>query len=123
MGIEIVEDAITDARHNAKVNGVEDKCVFVASSAEKAFIQHPDLYEKLQDLELVIVDPPRDGMHPGMITFLEKLRTEHQFTLLYISCNPVTMARDIQLLHQAGFSTKALQPVDMFPHTHHIEMI
>ena len=100
VGIEIVEDAITDARHNAKINGVEDQCVFLASSAEKAFAQHPELYEKLQDLELVIVDPPRDGMHPSMIDFLQKLRLDHAFKLLYISCNPVTMARDIQLLHQ-----------------------
>jgi 23S rRNA (uracil1939-C5)-methyltransferase len=70
------------------------------------------------------VDPPRDGLHKDIIKFLKNLKGQVDFDLLYISCNPVTLARDVQLLLESGkFNLKILQPVDMFPHTHHIENI
>ena len=98
VGIEIVEDAITDARHNAKINGLEDKVIFLANPAEKAFTQHPEIMEKLDNLGLVIIDPPRDGLHKTVVQTLCELKKESDFKLLYISCNPVTMMRDIELL-------------------------
>lgn len=123
MGIEIVEDAITDARHNAKINGLENKVTFLANPAEKAFTQNPEIKDKLNNLGLVIIDPPRDGLHKNVVQMICDLKKESDFKLLYISCNPVTMVRDIELLVQEGFMIKEIQPVDMFPQTHHIECI
>jgi tRNA/tmRNA/rRNA uracil-C5-methylase (TrmA/RlmC/RlmD family) len=98
IGIEIVEDAITDARHNAKINGLEDKVIFLANPAEKAFIKTPEIKDKIKDLGLVIIDPPRDGLHKNVVQMICDLKKESDFKLLYISCNPVTMVRDIELL-------------------------
>jgi len=123
VGVEIVEDAITDARHNAKINWLENKCFFVASPAEKMLIKFPELEEKIKNVGLVIIDPPREGLHPNVINYLWELKKEYNFKLLYISCNPITMARDIELLLQEGFKFKEIQPCDLFPSTHHIEDI
>ncbi|MFA6255706.1 MAG: class I SAM-dependent RNA methyltransferase [Candidatus Absconditabacterales bacterium] len=123
VGIEIVQEAITDAGYNAKINGLEDKVIFLANPAEKAFTQTPEIKEKLKTLGLVIIDPPRDGLHKNVVQMICDLKKESDFKLLYISCNPVTMVRDIELLIQGGFSIKEIQPVDMFPQTHHIECI
>ncbi len=121
--IEIVEDAITDARYNAKINGLEHKVTFLANPAEKAFIQYPEIKKTLENLGLVIIDPPRDGLHKNVVQMICDLKKESDFKLLYISCNPVTMVRDIELLIAGWFSIKEIQPVDMFPQTHHIECI
>jgi len=123
VGIEIVEEAITDARHNAKINGIEDKVTFLANPAEKAFTTNPEIKDKLHNLGLVIIDPPRDGLHKNVVEMICDLKKASDFKLLYISCNPVTMVRDIELLIAWGFSIKEIQPVDMFPQTHHIECI
>lgn len=123
VGIEIVEEAITDARYNAKINGIEDKVVFLANPAEKAFTQTPEIKDKIHNLGLVIIDPPRDGLHKNVVQMICDLKKQSDFKLLYISCNPVTMVRDIELLIAGGFSIKEIQPVDMFPQTHHIECI
>ena len=100
VGIEIVEDAITDARYNAKINGLEDNVLFLANPAEKAFITNPEIKDKLHNLGLVIIDPPRDGLHPNVVKTICDLKKESDFKLLYISCNPVTMVRDIELFIQ-----------------------
>jgi len=72
---------------------------------------------------VVVIDPPREGLHPNVIDRIANLKKEYPFKLLYISCNPVTMARDIELFIEKGFTCKEVQPVDLFPHTHHIEDI
>lgn len=123
IGVEIVEEAITDARHNAKINGLEEQVLFFANPAEKAFTQSPEIKWKLNNLGLVIIDPPRDGLHKNVVQMICDLKKESDFKLLYISCNPVTMVRDIELLIAGGFNIKEIQPVDMFPQTHHIECI
>ncbi len=123
VGIEIVEEAIVDAWHNAKISLGDQEVFFADTPAEKAFTTVPEITQKLEDLWLVVVDPPRDGLHKNVITTLAELKKEHDFKLLYISCNPVTMARDIELLLEQWFSIKQIQPVDMFPQTHHIETI
>jgi len=123
VGIEIVEEAITDARYNAKINGMEDKVIFLANPAEKAFVQTPEIKDKLNNLGLVIIDPPRDGLHKNVVQMICDLKKESEFKLLYISCNPITMVRDIELFAKWGFNVKEIQPVDMFPQTHHIECI
>ena len=72
--VEIVEKAIIDARYNAKINGVEDKCYFVASPAEKMLINFPELKEKIQNIWLVVIDPPREWLHPNVIKYLSDLK-------------------------------------------------
>jgi 23S rRNA (uracil1939-C5)-methyltransferase len=79
--------------------------------------------EKMNTVWLIVVDPPREWLHPDVCTFLNNLRQDYAFQLIYISCNPVTLARDLDLLVQGGRWLETLQPVDMFPHTHHVEMI
>ena len=123
IGIEIVPEAIADAWYNAKINGLENQVLFVADPAEKALTTNPELRVKIKDIGLVIVDPPRDGLHKNVVNFLGELKKEQDFKLLYISCNPITMVRDIELLLTHGFQIKKIQPVDMFPQTHHIECI
>jgi len=116
IGIEVVAEAIEDARLNAAVNGL-DHCKFFAGDAEKIctdafFAEHgrPDV---------IITDPPRAGMTEKLIRQLLKMRAPK---VVYVSCNPATQARDLQLLDEAYRITR-LQPVDMFPHTHHIENV
>lgn len=124
IGIEIVEDAIRDANMNADINGLEKQSFFVASPCEKVLNRFPELEEKIKNIGVIIVDPPREWLHPNVIEWIWKLKQEYKFKLLYISCNPVTMARDIEILiKEKWFKTKEVQPVDMFPHTHHIENI
>lgn len=122
IGIEIVPQAIQDAQYNASINGLWEQSTWYAGKAEQV-VKLPAIANQLAQLSLVVVDPPRDGMHPDMITFLLHLKTQYQYKLCYISCNPVTLARDINLLYTGGMKTQYLQPVDMFPHTHHVEMI
>ena len=122
-GIEIVEDAVKDAHFNAKINGFEEHASFYAGKAEDLLRQWviDDTFFVWGDL--VVVDPPREGLHARVVDFLVTLNKRYPFKLLYISCNPVTMARDIQLLVEWGFRCGDLHPVDMFPHTHHIEVV
>ncbi|MDR0859763.1 MAG: methyltransferase domain-containing protein, partial [Candidatus Peribacteria bacterium] len=123
IGIEIVEDAIVDAQENAKINGLENQSFFVASPAEKALENFPELEEKIKNLGVVVIDPPRDGLHKNVIEWIADLKKTSDFKLLYISCNPVTMARDVELFLEKGFKLKEVQPLDMFPHTQHCECI
>ncbi len=120
-GIEIVPDAIQDAIYNAGINAIK-KSYFIAGKAEMLLEQDPAFAQACDETECIIVDPPRDGLHKNVVHFLNALRAKKQFKLLYISCNPVTLARDIDMLSEQ-FKVRIMQPVDMFPHTHHIENI
>lgn len=120
--IEIVEEAIIDARNNAKINNI-DKVLFVAGPAEKILTTNTEIKEKITNLWLVVIDPPRDGLHKNVVKMLAEMKKESDYKLLYISCNPVTMARDIELFLAEGFKVRQIQPVDMFAQTHHIECI
>ena len=122
--IEIVEDAIRDANVNANINGLGEQSFFVASPCEKVLSRFPELAEKIKNIGVVIIDPPREWLHPNVIEWIWNLKKEYKFKLLYISCNPITMARDVEMLvSDRWFNTKEIQPVDMFPHTHHIENV
>lgn len=123
VGIEIVEEAIVDAKHNADINGLSDKTDFFAGKAEQLVFREPKVKEILADMWLVVVDPPRDGMHKSMITFLKTIKQYYACPLLYISCNPVTLARDLELLAEQWWEIETVQAVDMFPHTYHVETI
>lgn len=123
LWIEIVEEAIKDANHNAEINWIEENCKFVASPSEKTLSNYPELQNDLKNIWLIIVDPPRDWLHKNVINWIESLRKDNNFKILYISCNPSTMARDIEIFIEKWFNLKSLQPLDMFPQTHHIETV
>lgn len=124
IGIEIVPEAIADAQYNAKINHLSDRCVYHVWKAEKVIKQWVVDDDFFVGWDVIVVDPPREGMHKDVVQFLIDLKRKHAYRLLYISCNPNTMARDMWLLIDSGqFNLSALQPVDMFPHTHHIEVI
>ncbi len=120
--VEIVPEAIIDANHNAKINGLDWKSSFFSMPAEQ-FSTWEDTKEYCQNLGLVVIDPPRDWLHKNVVKFIADLKQENKFKLLYISCNPITMVRDIQLFQEFWFTLWKVQPVDMFPQTHHIEVI
>ncbi|MFH1537760.1 MAG: 23S rRNA (uracil(1939)-C(5))-methyltransferase RlmD, partial [bacterium] len=115
VGVESVEEAVRDARFNAEANGVGN-VQFVAGAAEKV------LGEVLEagKPDLVVADPPRAGIHPKALKALLK---NPPARMVYVSCNPSTLARDLQSLTESGYSLKAVHPIDMFPHTAHVESV
>ncbi|MDD4960641.1 MAG: 23S rRNA (uracil(1939)-C(5))-methyltransferase RlmD [Candidatus Marinimicrobia bacterium] len=118
-GFELVEDAVRNAKRNAVQNGVEN-CAFFTADLDRFLQQNPELIAGLEKPDLVIVDPPRSGLNPKFLQQLIGLRPPR---IVYVSCNPATQARDIVLLSEAGYRTEKIQPVDMFPHTAHIESV
>ncbi|MFA6617926.1 MAG: 23S rRNA (uracil(1939)-C(5))-methyltransferase RlmD [Candidatus Neomarinimicrobiota bacterium] len=119
IGFEVVKDAVKNAKMNAKRNKVEH-CRFFEADLNK-FLQHKqELITKLNKPDLAIVDPPRAGLNPKFIKQLIDLKAP---SIIYVSCNPSTQARDIELLCEAAYKVEKIQPVDMFPHTAHIETV
>ncbi len=116
IGVEAVPDAITAAKENAQLNGIENVEFYVGDMKNvfnDAFIaQHgqPDV---------VITDPPRDGMHKDVVAQLIKIKADR---IVYVSCNSATQARDLALLDEY-YKVERVQPVDMFPQTHHVENV
>ena len=116
VGIEYVEEAIADARLNAKCNGF-DNTVFYAGDMAKVLT--PEFIAANGRPDVVVTDPPRAGMHESVVRQL--LQTAPR-KIVYVSCNPATQARDLQLLSER-YRIGRIQPVDMFPHTQHVENI
>lgn len=116
VGVETVPEAIEDAVLNMNLNGIKNTH-FYAGSSER--ILSDEFLKENGRPDIVITDPPRAGMHKDVVQFL--LRAEPQ-KIVYVSCNPVTQARDIQLLEEKYKLIKA-RPVDMFPHTYHVENV
>jgi len=116
VGLEYIPSAVADAFENAGLNGI-DNVDFMAGDIAK--ILDDDFFEKHGRPEVIITDPPRSGMHEKVIRQILAARPEK---VVYISCNPATQARDIQLLSE-HYEVLAVQPVDMFPHTQHVENI
>lgn len=115
VGIELEPSAVTAARENAVLNGIEN-ARFYCASAQEIMKDKPEIF---RELDCAIVDPPRAGLHKKAIKYL----IEFDFPkLTYISCNPATFARDADILRQAGYKITKVIPVDMFPHTLHIEL-
>ena len=116
IGIEHVPEAIEDAKVNAEINGI-DNTLFFAGDMKDMLTQ--EFINEYGRPDVIITDPPRAGMHQDVvdvILFAEPKR------IVYVSCNPATQARDLQLL-DVKYKVKAVQPVDMFPHTHHVENV
>jgi tRNA/tmRNA/rRNA uracil-C5-methylase (TrmA/RlmC/RlmD family) len=116
IGVDIVEEAIKDARRNAAINGLHT-IQFIPLDVGKFLKEHPDLEGKIAAL---ILDPPRAGIAPKT---LQKVINLGAKVIVYISCNPSTQARDASLLIDAGYSIENYSLVDQFPHTGHIESI
>lgn len=115
---ESVEAAVNDAEENAKLNEIKN-VNFITADLYKSFL--PIVEEKKLPIpNLVILDPPRGGMHKNTIDDVIKLDPGK---LVYVSCNPATQVRDIKLFSEAGYKLIKIKPVDMFPHTYHIENV
>ncbi|MBB6215854.1 23S rRNA (uracil1939-C5)-methyltransferase [Anaerosolibacter carboniphilus] len=115
-GIEIVDAAIEDAKENARINGVENAEFFVGKAEEVV----PRLYKKGITADVVVVDPPRKGCEEEVLDTIVKMNPKR---VVYVSCNPSTLARDLKYLDERGYRTVEVQPVDMFPHTTHCEAV
>ena len=115
-GVESVEEAVKNARSNALLNDLRN-CIFIAGDAEEVL---EDLCTEIQSAEVVVLNPPRSGCHPQVLKVVAALQPR---TLIYVSCNPETLANDLNLLHSLGYAADAVQPVDMFPQTAHVETV
>jgi 23S rRNA (uracil1939-C5)-methyltransferase len=112
IGMEIVESAVLDARRNCQANGIEN-CEFVLGDIRDSLALltiHP---------EVMVIDPPRAGMHQDVLSRVLEIGAER---IVYVSCNPATLARDLALM-QERYHIAEIQPVDMFPHTYHVESV
>jgi len=116
IGIEYVQEAIDDAVENAKINEIENTHFFAGDMKD---LLTPEFFALHGTPDVIITDPPRAGMHPKVV---ETMLNANAPKIVYVSCNPATQARDIQLL-SSKYKVTALQPVDMFPHTHHVENV
>ncbi len=116
IGVDVIDDAINDAKENALLNNINHASFFCGDVIE---ICNDAFFNLHGRPNVIIVDPPRAGLHAKLIQKLIEIAPEK---IIYVSCNVATQARDLQLLSEK-FSVKKLQPVDMFPHTHHIECV
>ena len=118
-GIELVESSITNARMNAEANGISN-CEFIAGDLKDLLTTDVGWKEERKKPDVLIIDPPRSGMHPKAVEEVGRMQVPR---VIYVSCNPATLARDLQMLVPFGYAVEKVQPVDMFPHTYHIECV
>lgn len=115
-GIEYIPEAIEDAQANAQANGADNVAFFAGDIKD---VLTPEFMERQGKPHVVVLDPPRAGVHPDILNVLLEMAPQR---MVYVSCNPSTQARDLALL-QPLYTIQHVQPLDMFPHTHHIENI
>ena len=116
VGLDVVPEAIRDAKANVALNNVSN-CTFMQGDAGKLF--NESFVARYGKPDVIVVDPPRTGLHPAVVEQLAQLRTGR---LVYVSCNPQTMARDIAML-DGVYRLDRVRPVDQFPQTHHVEAV
>jgi len=116
IGIEHIEEAIEHARKNARLNKIKNTD-FVSGNMSDVF--NDELIEKHGKPDVIVADPPRAGMHPKVLNQLRKAKADK---IVYVSCNPATQSRDIEMLSDI-YKLTAANPVDMFSHTHHVENV
>ena len=116
IGIEYVPEAIEDAKVNSDINGIENTLFFAGDMKD---ILTDDFIAKYGRPDVIITDPPRAGMHPDVVKTILNTAPER---IVYVSCNPATQARDLQMMDE-GYLVAEVQPVDMFPHTPHVENV
>jgi len=115
-GIEIVKESILSAEENQKENKIKN-ANFHLGSVENIF---PKLYKKGIKADIVIIDPPRKGCEESVLTTIKEMNPRK---IVYVSCNPSTLARDLRILQEGGYNINEIQPVDMFPHSVHVETV
>ena len=116
IGIEYVPEAIEDAKVNSQVNGIENTLFFAGDMKD---ILTDEFIAEYGRPDVIITDPPRAGMHPDVVKTILNAAPDR---IVYVSCNPATQARDLQLM-DANYKVAEVQPVDMFPHTPHVENV
>ena len=116
IGVEVIEDAIEDAKKNAALNNIGHASFFAGDVIK---ICNDDFFAAHGRPDVIITDPPRAGMHEKLVIKLLEIAAPR---IVYVSCNTATQARDLSLLSEK-YSVEKVQPVDMFPHTHHIECV
>lgn len=119
-GVDIVPTAIEDAHVNAISNGVTN-ATFVEGNLER--LRKDGTLAGHSDVDVIVVDPPRAGLHPDLLKFIARSKARR---IIYVSCNPASQVRDIQMLRNlvpGAFRVTRIEPVDMFPHTHHVECV
>lgn len=116
FGVEIVPQAIEDARRNAELNGIENT-EFAVGEAEVVI---PNWYKEGNTADVLVVDPPRKGCDEALLQTIIEMKPKK---VVYVSCNPATLARDLRILEDGGYKTIEVQPVDMFPQTTHCEAV
>ncbi|WP_100330222.1 23S rRNA (uracil(1939)-C(5))-methyltransferase RlmD [Bacillus xiapuensis] len=115
-GVEIVPEAIEDAKRNARLNGITN----VEFSVGKAEMVIPHWYKQGMTADVLVVDPPRKGCDEALLQTIMEMKPKR---VVYVSCNPSTLARDLRVLEDGGYKTLEIQPVDMFPMTTHVECV
>jgi 23S rRNA (uracil1939-C5)-methyltransferase len=115
-GVEVVPEAIEDAKRNAELNGITN-VEFAVGEAEAVI---PKWYEQGIRADCIVVDPPRKGCDETLLQTIIAMKPKR---VVYVSCNPATLARDLRILEDGGYQTIEVQPVDMFPHTAHVESV
>lgn len=116
VGVEAIDEAVVDARENALLNGIGHARFFAGDVVD---VCQDEFFAQEGHPDVIITDPPRAGMHAGLVNKILEIAAP---TVVYVSCNPATQARDLNLL-DAKYTVTRVQPVDMFPHTHHIENV
>jgi 23S rRNA (uracil1939-C5)-methyltransferase len=116
IGLEYVEDAILDAKINSQLNNISNTSFYAGDMKD---VLNDDFLHANGFPDVVITDPPRNGMHGDVIEMIKKIKAKK---LVYVSCNPATQARDLDLLRDT-YKIEKVQPVDMFPQTHHVECV
>ncbi|MEA1866649.1 MAG: 23S rRNA (uracil(1939)-C(5))-methyltransferase RlmD, partial [Thermodesulfobacteriota bacterium] len=118
-GFEVVSAAVKNANENTQKNNINN-CEFFEANLDKFLQTNQELIQSLPPPDIVVIDPPRAGIHPK---FLKEMVNLGASKIIYVSCNPSTQARDIEQLVAHGYKIEKIQPVDMFPHTWHIESV
>jgi 23S rRNA (uracil1939-C5)-methyltransferase len=116
IGIEYVEEAVADAKINSEINGIGNTHFFAGDMIK---VLSDSFFISNGKPDVIITDPPRAGMHEDVIKIIARAAADK---IVYVSCNPSTQSRDIQLLSDEYYVAR-IQPVDMFPHTHHVENV
>ena len=116
IGVEVVRQAISDARENAKLNNIEN-VEFILGESEAII---PKLYKEGTNADVIVVDPPRKGCDEKLLETIAEMAPDK---VVYVSCNPATLARDLKYLAGRGYQIKELQPIDQFPMTVHVETV
>jgi 23S rRNA (uracil1939-C5)-methyltransferase len=119
VGIELVRNSVDDAEHNALMNGVTN-CHFLQGDLKERLTRDTKWIEEHGTPDVILVDPPRNGMHPKVVQSVARLLPTR---IVYVSCNPATQARDIRSLAGAGYHIESVQPIDFFPQTFHVESV